>query len=318
MSARVVVAGGVAIERLVRYDGPGPDGLRVADSLAVWVGGTCALAAVAASAAGAVARCVSVVGSDPAGAVARRALARADVDVTTVRPVPGETARLLRAAPVPPEIGRPGGIGGAWVGARRADERGTTVLPGASWGVARWDPEADLSGCHPGDVLLLDGTALPRARPLVDAAYERDLQIVALLTPYPPTLDHAPLDRIDVVVADQAGAAALADGGFLPASLCVVIGTVGLSWDGDTTLTPGGPVAAPYESTGLPSDAHEDVDAARLPDRTAAVLAGTLAAHLAAGDDRPEAAAAALTAAARVLPHVPAYPQLRLAEEDLG
>jgi len=309
VSGRVVVAGGVGVERIVRYDVVGAGGaLRLAETLAVSVAGTAAWASVAAAAAGARPRCVARVGTDPAGRALRQGLARADVDVTMIRPVPGESARLLRS------LGGEGVVG-----------EETLVIPGAAWGPGEGPADGPgegpgggpgegqdaLAGCQPGDVLLLDWTALADGRALIEAAYARDLQILALLAPYPRTLTDSATDLVDVVVADQAGAAALADAGVLPPSLCVVVGAVGLSWDGATTLVPGG--AAPVAMPG-PAGAV----AARLPDRAYAVLAGTLAARLALGDDRPEAAQAALSAAISVLPRAIPYPDLRLAEEDLG
>ncbi|QQR99863.1 MAG: hypothetical protein IPK37_12890 [Austwickia sp.] len=304
MSGRVLVAGGVAVERIVEYHFlPRPAALRIAHTLGASVAGTGALAAVAAAAAGATVRCVATVGSDAAGRAIRDRLARADVDVTTVRPTPGESARLLRSLPA--------GAGG----------EESILLPGADAGEGVFADVAALDGFQPGDVLLLDWSSLPRAMVLIDAAYARDLQIVALLTPYPPTLTDADLGRVDVVILDQAGAAAMADGGYLPASLCVIVGDAGLSWDGQTIVAPGGSVPSGPLPTGftprgfaVPGPAPE----VGWPAQGYAVLAGTIAARLALGDDRPEAGLAGLEAAATVGKRPIPYPDLRLHEGDLG
>lgn len=304
MSGRVLVVGGVAVERIVEYEDLAPPAaLRLARSLAVSVAGTAALASVAAAAAGASVRCVATVGTDAAGQAIRDRLARADVDVTTVRPVRGESARLLRSLPA--------GAGG---------EDSILTPAGDAWADGG-DPAAALDGFQAGDVLMLDWTSLARCTGLIEAAYARDLQIVALLTPYPPTLTDVDLGRIDVVIVDQAGAAVLADGGFLPTSLCVLVGEAGMSWDGQTILTASdatGPRVVPTGLTPRGFGAPRAHPEAGWPPAAYAVLAGTLAARLALGDDRPEAAAAALHAAATAGRRALPYPDLRLAEEELG
>ena len=377
MSGRVVAAGAVAVEEvLVTEHFPGERGVSFARRIEARLGGTAALASMAAAEVGAATRCVGTVGTDPAGAALRRHLARADVDVTTVLPVLGPTSRILREAPglaaqdtLADMAALLGGrdvagrdVAGVDVAGRDvagADVAGVDVagadvagpeydrlcmVPGSAWGCGAVGVEHALERCEPGDALLLDWSALDDTGALVRAAYDLDLQILALLSPYPLLPQELDLRAVDVVITDRRGAAWLADAGELPASLCVLVGRHGLSWDGEIVLAHAASEPGPQAAVGVgapeplawPALAGSAYRTRTPLDRAYAVLAGALAGHLACGDDRPEAAQGALAALARMEAHgdpwrgmgpppgasgptgrVP-WRQLRLDTEELG
>ncbi len=347
VSGRVICAGGVAVEEVLEEERfPGEPGVSFARRLDTRVGGTAALAAIAAAEVGAATRCVGTVGTDPAGATLRRHLARADVDVTTVLPVQGPTSRILREAP---DLAAQDALAdmAALLGEEdvaEPDHDRLCILPGAAWGCGTVAVEHALDRCEPGDALLLDWAALDDTGSLVSAAYDLDLQILALLSPYPLLPQELDLRAVDVVITDRRGATWIADAGELPASLCVLVGRHGLSWDGEIALAPGAVRAEPPAGESLDGPGPSPwPTVASLPtrvrtplDRAYAVLAGALAGHLARGDDRPEAAEGALAALGRMEAHadpwrgmgappgaagpsgrVP-WRQLRLDTEELG
>lgn len=301
MSGRVVAVGGIGVEEAIRRHWvTGAPGAWIGHRHDLRVGGTAALGAVAAAAVGAAARCVGAVGTDPAGTACRRHLARADVDVTTVLTVPGPTSRILRPADWDVD-----GAGPYHVEAGRSGLGDLLILPGAGWGAESVGVERALQRCEPGDVLLVEWSTLQGTAQIVEAAYERDLQILALMSPYPamPSFD---LRLVDVAVVDTRGAARLADAGDTAASLCVIVGRQGLFWAGTTVLAP------------CPGTSNQPVD------RAHAVLAGALAGRLACGDDREPAAEAALALQAAYERGIDPYagvgpwPGLRLDVEELG
>ena len=313
MSGRVVAVGGIAVEETIRRTWlTGQPGAWIGHRHDLRVGGPAALAAIAAARVGATARCVGTVGTDPTGTACRQHLARADVDVTTVLPVPGPTSRILRDADRAFDTGDPLPHDPLYAVLEREDPSGAgdlgdlLVLPGADWGATAEQVDGALGGCHPGDVLLVEWSARANLGPLLDAAYELDLQIVALMSPYAAVSFDVDLRIVDVAVVDTRGAAWLADAGDSAASLCVIVGGQGLSWDGITILAPA--LTPPTQP----------------PDRAHAVLAGALAGRLACGDDREQAGAAALAARVAYERGVDAlgrpgpWPGLRLNLEELG
>ncbi|GAB78042.1 hypothetical protein AUCHE_08_02860 [Austwickia chelonae NBRC 105200] len=256
--------------------------VEVAERVATTVGGAAAWACVAAAAAGAAVRCVAAVGTDRAGVLCRQHLARADVDVTGVLPLEGATTRLIRrSAAGAAEVGSTGAL------SEDPADSSLLILPGAGWPTQGLQTERVLGRCEPGDVLLIEWSALPDADGLVRAAYERDMQIMVLLAPYPVSPFPIDLRLVDVAVVDRAGAALLADAGELPGSLCVTLPGYGLSWDGQTSVAP---VAKGLSTAAVVTD-----------ERGHAVLAGTIAGRLACGDDRPQAAQGALSAAGQLV-----------------
>lgn len=311
MSGRVVVAGGVAVEEVLQAERlPEETGVTFARRLEFRVGGTAALAGMAAAEVGAATRCVGAVGTDPAGAALRRHLARADVDVTTVVPVQGPTSRILREAP---DLAAQDALAdmAAFLGEQEISEPEggrMCIVPGSAWGCGAVAVEHALDRCEPGDALLLDWAALDNTGSLVSAAYDLDLQIMALLSPYPLLPQELDLRAVDVVITDRRGASWLADAGELPASLCVLVGRHGLSWDGELALAGAAaqsdpsPLAepGPLGPASWPAAGASPYRARTPLDRAYAVLAGALAGHLARGDDRPEAAEGALAALARM------------------
>ncbi|WP_116114573.1 hypothetical protein [Austwickia chelonae] len=281
MSGQVVVVGGLGLEETVHLRRIVVDGsVDVAERASVAVGGAAAWSSAAAAATGALSRCIATVGSDRAGTLCRQHLARADVDVTGVLPLNGPTARLIRSTTVeghcperpaaPPEHRFSKG------------EPSLLVLPGAGWAVPAAATVRALDRCEPGDVLLVEWSALAVAEQLICTAYELDMQIVALLAPYPIPPHQLDLRLVDVAVVDRQGAMLLAETGELPPSLCVTLPGHGLSWDGQTYVAP--------------SVDHRTADRIISDERGHAVLAGTIAGRLACGDDRPQAAQAALAA----------------------
>jgi len=290
----VVVAGTVAVEHLIDTillprQGEGGEEVHVAVGERSFAAGPAGTIAAAAAATGVAARVVGAVGEDPAGRACRDRLARAGVEVDTLRTVSGPTGQIV--ARYRPQVALPGSLN---------DGPGQTfVLPGAAAGVGAGEAEA-LEGCRSGDVLVIEWSSLSSFGWLVDAAYERDLQVLALLWPLPllgPTAwtssgsERNGLGRVDVAVVDPFGAAALGESGDGPRSLCTLVGREGLSWDGETFLAP--PLGERVETS---------------PAWSRASLTGALAAALARGDDRPEAAAAGLAAwAAAIRRHTP-YP----------
>lgn len=302
MSGRVVIAGSVAVEETIRKEPMSHrPGMHSARRLDLAVGGTAALAATAAAAVGAVSRCVGAVGSDPSGVAVRRHLARLDVDVTTVLPAPGPTTRWVRTLATAAD--RDNDI---FDDIPAPDLGELLVLPGADGGAESVAVEHALDRCEPGDALLVEWSSLEGLGTLVTAAYDLDMQIIALLSPYPTLPQGIELRDVDVAVVDQQGAAWLADAGELPSSLCVVIGREGISWAGETVVAPA------------------NIPATHPADRAHAVLAGALAGRLACGDDRAEAASAALSLFAEyergIGPRGAAgpWPLLRLDLEELG
>ncbi len=308
MSGRVVAAGGVVVEECVRVEAlPGVPGVQFGRRVEFRVGGPAALEAVAAAQVGAATRCVGTVGTDPAGGALRRHLARADVDVTALLPIPGPTSRMVRYLPDPVEaevlaatladaaalLGEPVAPEDALMG---EEDEPLLILPGATWGCGGIAVEHALARCEPGDVLLLDWSALDSTESLVAAAYDLDLQIVALFAPYPQLPQELDLRSVDVVITDRQGAAWLADSGETPGSLCVLVGRHGLSWDGETIVatveesppTAGASRAGPARGRSSAYRGHVELD------RAYAVVAGAIAGRLACGDDRDDAATSAL------------------------
>ncbi|MEP7161991.1 MAG: PfkB family carbohydrate kinase [Dermatophilaceae bacterium] len=310
MSGRVVAAGGVVVEECVRVEAlPGVPGVRFGRSVELRVGGPAALEAVAAAQVGAATRCVGTVGTDPAGAAVRRHLARADVDVTTLLPMPGPTSRMVRHLPDPVEadvlaatLAGAASLLGESVAPEDSllgeEDEPLLILPGASWGCGGIAVEHALARCEPGDVLLLDWSALDSTGSLVAAAYDLDLQIVALFAPYPQLPQELDLRSVDVVITDRQGAAWLADSGEAPGSLCVLVGRRGLSWDGETIVAPVEELpmtTAASRADALPERGGSRAHRGRVAlDRAYAVIAGAISGRLACGDDRPDAAKRAL------------------------
>lgn len=160
---------------------------------------------------------------------------------------------------------------------------------------------AAVASCRPGDALLVHSLTLPAVTDLVDAAYERDVQLVADLSPFPRVgvdgevvggVDPAVLARFDVAVVDPEGAGLLAESGALPGSVLALGslgGALGASWDDLVRELP-----QALEAAGEPYDRWERPDLDAPWPRHA--FCGALAGALAAGADRPEALDAALVA----------------------
>lgn len=175
------------------------------------------------------------------------------------------------------------------------------VGPDGAPGRDRESALAAVASCRPGDALLVHSLALPAAADLVDAAYERDLQLVADLSPFPRVgvdgevvggVDPALLARFDVAVVDPEGAGLLAESGALPGSVLALGslgGALGASWDDLVRELP-----QALEAAGEPYDRWERPDLDAPWPRHA--FCGALAGALAAGADRPEALDAALVA----------------------
>lgn len=277
------------------------------------LGGSAALAALAVAQAGVRVVVSGIVGDDPAGRAALKTLvaAGADVGATTIvsgrtwerieRRPPSASAALLEAVVAGDVFGR--------LDADLADD--VLVRPGvaallAGGGVdpgpvdTWWDrTRAAVRSCRPGDVLLLDGLTLGARPDLVDLAYDADLQIVADLRPFPNSgaagaLD--PLERVDIAVVDADGAGLLADSIHAPASLVVLAGAGGATWDGLQLVPPVDPWAPP-SILACPQSAHH-------------AFCGALGAALASGSDREEALDAGLAAWARAAAADDARPAL--------
>ncbi|MBW3085658.1 Ribokinase [Austwickia sp. TVS 96-490-7B] len=287
MSGRVVVAGALAVEETVRVEHASASSMqRRAHRESLDVGGAGAWAAVAAADVGARTCCLGEVGTDPVGAALRRQLARADVDVSSVMLRPELTSRIVRTVADPPVTA--------------SDD--VLVLPGAGVGCPPGEAvyrraRDTMSTCEPGDVLVWDWSWPGGSSLWASFAADLDLQVVALLSPY-PTWTELDLSWTDVVVVDEAGMAALADAGHLPGSVCTVVGQQGLSWDGMV-------VPAPRTDLSLVSQRYH------------AILAGAMAASLARGDDRPAAVDQAWATAARAAAGAGAWGRMGLGPEDL-
>ena len=175
------------------------------------------------------------------------------------------------------------------------------VGPDGAPGRDRESALAAVASCRPGDALLVHSLTLPAAADLVDAAYERDLQLVADLSPFPRVgvdgevvggVDPALLARFDVAVVDPEGAGLLAESGALPGSVLALGslgGALGASWDDLVRELP-----QALDAAGEPYDRWERPDLDAPWPRHA--FCGALAGALAAGADRPEALDAALVA----------------------
>lgn len=143
-----------------------------------------------------------------------------------------------------------------------------------------------LARCRPGDVLLLDVLVLGRCRGLVQAAYDADVQVVLDLDP-PFSVNHEEMALVDVAVVDGAGAMAIADAAWTPRSLAVHAGSLGVWWDELRVEGAGDDVDEARDAEG----GTENGVVGRAGRHHDAVhrFAGTLAAALATGMDRPEA-----------------------------
>lgn len=270
------------------------------------VGGAGPAAALAARDAGARPVLLGRVGDDEAGRLCVQTLSDLGVDTAHMCVQSG------RSTDVEIEVisDAPGADASCWITVDQSD-----------LGSGRWEPPvpADdiVASCRPGDALVVDALTMPHVTPLLERAYDADLQIVADLRPFPHLssspyggggLDPESLRRVDVAVVDLAGAGVVAESGVMPASLVTLAaahrGSGGASWDGEFVQLREALAAADAAASDRDPDSDPDPDPDLDYDETPwarHTFCGALAAALADGEDRREALAVALLAWWRAL-----------------
>ncbi|RFA17122.1 ribokinase [Subtercola boreus] len=285
---RVFVVGSLNVDSVVRVERhPSPGETLMGGDLATFWGGKGANQAVAAAEAGADVVFVGRVGDDPKGAEYRTRLASRSIDVRPLRVTRGVST------------------GHAMIAVAASGENTIIVSPGANARVTVADLDvlrgtggfettdtvydSEPSGITAGDVLLvsleLDVEVVSEAVRIASAAGAR---VVLNLAPF-AALSPEVLALADPVIVNEHEAEQLRASGAEPGSLLVTLGSAGSRW-GDVEVA-STRVADVVDTTGA-GDTY----------------CGTLAARLAAGDDRAAAMAAASTAAARSVAWLGAQP----------
>lgn len=285
---RVFVVGSLNVDSVVRVERhPSPGETLMGGDLATFWGGKGANQAVAAAEAGADVVFVGRVGDDPKGVEYRTRLASRSIDVRPLRVTRGVTT------------------GHAMIAVAQNGENTIIVSPGANARVTVEDLEvlrgtggfettdtvydSEPSGIGPGDVLLvsleLDVDVVSEAVRIASGSGARVVLNLAPFASLPPEV----LALADPVVVNEHEAEQLRTSGAAPASMLVTLGSAGSRW-GD----------AEVEATQV----TDVVDTTGAGD----TYCGSLAARLAAGDDRASAMAAASAAAARSVAWLGAQP----------
>ncbi len=266
---RVVVVGSVGVWVRAQVETlPRPGEAATALRAVRTVGGRSVDKAVAARRAGAEVVLVGAVGDDADGAWCAAQVAGLGVEARLAR-VPGATTGLVVVA------GEEGG-----------PPPTTLLVPGADEDLAG-HLEGALRDLRPDDVVLLDLGDAPAAvggardgpvgavvgavaGAVVSAAEHVEARVVLSASPY-VGVPAAALEACSPCVVDERDAAALADSGLLPRSLCVVVEGSGAVWDGLRVRRRGGAFTTRPAADVLAGSAS-------VVDRFCAALAAALAA----------------------------------------
>ncbi|MCE1179198.1 MAG: ribokinase [Micrococcales bacterium] len=275
---RVVVLGSLNVDLVTRVERhPRPGETLLGEGLERLAGGKGANQAVAAAAAGAQVAMVGCVGDDDAGAAYRRRLARLGIDVSAVHTVAGTPT------------------GHALVAVDDAGENTIIVVPGANHLTEGQSVHDAIDALRPGDVLLMQlELPVPEVARAARSAAHIGARVVINAAPY-AALPADVVALADPVVVNEHEALALAEAGLVPASTLVTFGAHGISWDGEQ-----------FDAVPVPPDAVVDTTGA------GDAFCGALAAALATGADRDEAARRALQAGADAVRHAGAQSDARL------
>ena len=269
MSGRVWVVGSLNIDLVVSLQQrPEPGQTTTGHSLQRYPGGKGANQALAAARHGAPTTLIAAVGDDGQADGYLRELEHRGV----------EPKILVKAGHA---------TGQAIITVEESAENSIIVIPGANRALTPQEAVSALRGIEPRDILLVQlEIALETAEAAIRRARLAGATTVLNPSPWPGGSDI--WRRADIIVVNEAEAAAMGPGDRLPETIRT-LGSAGAVWDGVGSVAP--PKVDAVDTTGA-GDA----------------FAGTLAAALALGQPRQQALAAAAEAGARQCEHPGAQP----------